>query len=253
MAFTPMRAVSSTSNPVLSNNFWSNIPGYETMSYEGTMQKIGFLFGITILTALFTVSLGTNGNYGALFLMTTIGFFGGLLTALVMIFTRPKNPAPGAIIYALFEGMLVGGVSFVYEGQYSGIVLQAGLGTVCIIGVMYFLWSTKIIKATPAFISVVVSLTMGIMALYFISIILSLFTSVAVPFLHSSGPLGILVTLFILGVASLNLILDFHFIERGISNNSPKAGEWWAAFGLLITVIWVYFEMLRLLSKIRNQ
>ncbi|MDG1538293.1 MAG: Bax inhibitor-1/YccA family protein [Candidatus Poseidonia sp.] len=170
-----------------------------------------------------------------------------------MIFTRPKNPAPGAIIYALFEGMVVGGVSFVYEGQYSGIVLQAGLGTVCIIGVMYFLWSAKIIKATPAFQAVIISLTMGIMVLYFVSIILSLFTSVAVPFLHSSGPLGILVTLFILGVASLNLILDFHFIERGISNNSPKAGEWWAAFGLLITVIWVYFEMLRLLSKIRNQ
>ncbi|MDG1538294.1 MAG: Bax inhibitor-1/YccA family protein [Candidatus Poseidonia sp.] len=102
-----MRAVSSTSNPVLSNNFWSNIPGYETMSYEGTMQKIGVLFGITILTALFTVSLGTNGNYGALFLMTAVGFIGGLVTALVMIFTRPKNPAPGAIIYALFEGMVV--------------------------------------------------------------------------------------------------------------------------------------------------
>ena len=253
MALLSMRAVSSTSNPVLSNNFWSNIPGYETMSYEGTMQKIGVLFGITILTALFTVSLGTNGNYAALFLMTAVGFFGGLITALVMIFTRPKNPAPGAIIYALFEGMLVGGVSFVYEGQYSGIVLQAGLGTVCIIGVMYFLWSAKIIKATPAFQAAIISLTMAIVALYAISFLLSMFTTVGVPFLHSSGPLGILVTLFILGVASFNLILDFHFIERGISNNSPKTGEWWAAFGLLVTVIWVYFEMLRLLSKIRNQ
>jgi uncharacterized YccA/Bax inhibitor family protein len=82
---------------------------------------------------------------------------------------------------------------------------------------------------------------------------LSLFTSLEVPFLHSSGPLGILLTLFILGVASMNLILDFHFIERGISNNSPKSGEWWGAFGLLITVIWVYIEMIRLLSKVRNQ
>ena len=253
MALLSMRAVSSTSNPVLSNNFWSNIPGYETMSYEGTMQKIGVLFGITILTALFTVSLGTNGNNAALFLMTAVGFFGGLITALVMIFTRPKNPAPGAIIYALFEGMLVGGVSFVYEGQYSGIVLQAGLGTVCIIGVMYFLWSAKIIKATPAFQAAIISLTMAVAALYVISFILSMFTTVGVPFLHSSGPVGILVTLFILGVASFNLILDFHFIERGISNNSPKTGEWWAAFGLLVTVIWVYVEMLRLLSKIRNQ
>jgi uncharacterized YccA/Bax inhibitor family protein len=240
-----MRAVTSTSNPVLSNNFWSNIPGYETMSYEGTMQKIGVLFGITILTALVTVSLGASGNLLAMALLSGIGFVGGLITVLVMIFTRPKNPAPGAICYALFEGMLIGGVSFVYEGAYSGIVLQAGF--------MYFLWSTKIIKATPAFQAVVITLTIGVFAMYMVSIVLSLFTNVGVPFLHSSGPLGILLTLFILGVASLNLILDFHFIERGISNNSPKSGEWWAAFGLLITVIWVYFEMLRLLSKIRNQ
>jgi uncharacterized YccA/Bax inhibitor family protein len=253
MAFLPMRAVSSTSNPVLSNNFWSTIPGYETMSYEGTMQKIGFLFGITILTALVTVSVGTSGNLGLMMMLAGIGGICGFITVLVMVFTRPKNPAPGAVMYALFEGMFVGGFSFAYESAYSGIILQAGLGTVCIIGVMYFLWSTKIIKATPAFISVVVSLTMAIAALYVISFLLSMFTTVGVPFLHSSGPIGILVTLFILGVASFNLILDFHFIERGISNNSPKTGEWWAAFGLLVTVIWVYFEMLRLLSKIRNQ
>ena len=253
MAFTPMRAVSSTSNPVLSNNFWSTIPGYETMSYEGTMQKIGVLFGITILTALVTVSVGTSGNLGLMMMLTGIGGICGFITVLVMVFTRPKNPAPGAVMYALFEGMFVGGFSFAYESAYSGIILQAGLGTVCIIGVMYFLWSTKIIKATPAFISVVVSLTMAIAALYVISFLLSMFTTVGVPFLHSSGPIGILVTLFILGVASFNLILDFHFIERGISNNSPKTGEWWAAFGLLVTVIWVYIEMLRLLSKIRNQ
>lgn len=253
MALSTMRAVSSTSNPVLSNNFWSNIPGYETMSYEGTMQKIGVLFGITILTALVTVSLGASGNFGAMFLLTGLGFIGGLITVLVMVFTRPKNPAPGAIIYALCQGMFLGGVSFAYEGAYSGIVLQAGLGTVCIIGVMYFLWSAKIIRATPAFQAVVISLTMAIFVLYMVSLVLSLFTPIGVPFLHSSGPIGILVTLFILGVASLNLILDFHFIERGISSNSPKTGEWWAAFGLLITVIWVYIEMLRLLSKIRNQ
>ena len=217
------------------------------------MQKIGFLFGITILTALVTVSVGTSGNLGLMMMLAGIGGICGFITVLVMVFTRPKNPAPGAVMYALFEGMFVGGFSFAYESAYSGIILQAGLGTVCIIGVMYFLWSTKIIKATPAFISVVVSLTMAIAALYVISFLLSMFTTVGVPFLHSSGPIGILVTLFILGVASFNLILDFHFIERGISNNSPKTGEWWAAFGLLVTVIWVYFEMLRLLSKIRNQ
>jgi uncharacterized YccA/Bax inhibitor family protein len=186
-------------------------------------------------------------------MLTGIGGICGFITVIAMVVTRPKNPAPGAILYALFEGMFVGGFSFAYESAYSGIILQAGLGTVCIIGVMYFLWSTKIIKATPAFQAAIISLTMAIAALYVISFLLSMFTSVGVPFLHSSGPIGILVTMFILGVASFNLILDFHFIERGISNNSPKTGEWWAAFGLLVTVIWVYIEMLRLLSKIRNQ
>ena len=248
-----MRAMSTTSNPVLSNNFWSNIPGYETMSYEGTMQKIGVLFGITILSALVTVSVGSSGNLGLMGLMTWTGALAGFIVVIAMVLTRPKNPAPGAILYAALQGMFVGGISFIYEGAYSGIVMQAGLGTICIIGTMYFLWSAKIIKATPAFQAAIISLTIGVGILYFISIMLSLFTSFEVPFLHSSGPLGILLTLFILGVASMNLILDFHFIERGISNNSPKAGEWWGAFGLLITVIWVYIEMIRLLSKVRNQ
>ncbi|DAC23717.1 MAG TPA: Bax inhibitor-1/YccA family protein [Candidatus Poseidoniales archaeon] len=248
-----MRAVSSTSNPVLSNNFWSNIPGYETMSYEGTMQKIGVLFGITILTALVTVSFGFSGGLALMSIFWLIGFSGILITMAVMLIARPKNPAVGVTIFSVFEGMFAGSVSFMFESQYSGIILQAGLGTVCIIGVMYFLWSAKIIKATPAFQAVVISLTGAIFALYMVSFVLSLFTSISVPFLHSSGPIGILVTLFILGVASFNLILDFHFIERGISSNSPKTGEWWAAFGLLITVIWVYYEMLRLLAKLRDQ
>ena len=107
MAFTPMRAVSSTSNPVLSNNFWSNIPGYETMSYEGTMQKIGFLFAITILTALVTVSIGTSGDLGLMMMLTGIGGICGFITVIAMVVTRPKNPAPCAILYALFEGMFV--------------------------------------------------------------------------------------------------------------------------------------------------
>ena len=150
MAFQTMRAVSSTSNPVLSNNFWSNIPGYETMSYEGTMQKIGFLFGITILSALMTVSVGSSGNLGLMSLMTLTGSLGGFIVVLAMVLIRPKNPAPGAMLYAALIGMFVGGFSFIYEGAYSGIVMQAGLGTICIIGTMYFLWSAKIIKATPA-------------------------------------------------------------------------------------------------------
>jgi uncharacterized YccA/Bax inhibitor family protein len=135
----------------------------------------------------------------------------------------------------------------------SGIVFQAGLGTLCLVGGMYGLYATRIIKATPMFQRIVISLTLGIFLLYISSFILSLIPgSLQIPFLHSNGPVGIFVTVFILGVASANLILDFNFIESGIKQQTPKVGEWWGAFGLLVTVIWIYWEMLRLLSKVRS-
>ena len=152
-----------------------------------------------------------------------------------------------------FQGLFVGGMSLIFEQMYSGIVFQAAVGTMCITGAMYGLYATRIIKATPLFQKVLMSLVIGIMLLYAVSFILSLIPgSFQVPFLHSSGPMGILVTLFILGVASLCLIMDFNFIESGIQNRTPKVGEWWGAFGLLVTVIWIYIEMLRLLSKVRS-
>ena len=140
-----------------------------------------------------------------------------------------------------------------FEQMYSGIVFQAAVGTMCIVGAMYGLYATRIIKATPMFQKVVMSLMLGIVLLYVVSFVLSFIPgSFQVPFLHSSGPIGILLTLFILGVASLCLILDFNFIETGIKQRTPKVGEWWGAFGLLVTVIWIYIEMLRLLSKVRS-
>jgi len=242
-----------SSNPVLSNKFWNNIDGHETMSYEGTMQKIGILFGTTFLFAALTAYAAIAINMNLAMAAMMVGGITGFIIVLVLVFSRPKNPVPLMFSYAAFEGLFVGGISLTFEQMYEGIVFQATVGTMCIVGAMYGLYATRIIKATPMFQKVVISLVMGIGLLYVVSFILSFIPgSFQVPFLHSSGPMGILFSLFILGVASLLLILDFNFIETGIQQRTPKVGEWWGAFGLLVTVIWIYIEMLRLLSKVRS-
>jgi uncharacterized YccA/Bax inhibitor family protein len=157
------------------------------------------------------------------------------------------------ITYAVFEGLLIGGLSLMFESMYEGIVFQAALGTVCITGTMYGLYATKIIKATPMFKKIIFTLAGGIMMLYLVSLMLLFIPgNFTVPFLHSSGPIGILITVAILGVAAFLLIINFDFIEKGIQQRSPKVGEWWGAFGLLVTIIWIYIEMLRLLAKVRS-
>ena len=242
-----------SSNPVLSNQFWNNIDGYETMSYEGTMQKIGIMFGTTIFFATLTAYAAISISMNLAMAGAAIGGIAGFILVFALVFMRPKNPVPLMLSYAAFEGLFIGGMSLLFEQMYSGIVFQAAVGTMCIVGAMYGLYATRIIKATPLFQKVLMSLVIGIMLLYVVSFALSFIPGTfQVPFLHSSGPMGIVVTLFILGVASLCLIMDFNFIESGIKNRTPKVGEWWGAFGLLVTIIWIYIEMLRLLSKVRS-
>jgi len=242
-----------SSNPVLSNQFWNNIDGYETMSYEGTMQKIGIMFGTTIFFATLTAYAAISISMNLAMAGASIGGIAGFILVLALVFMRPKNPVPLMLSYAAFEGLFIGGMSLLFEQMYSGIVFQAAVGTMCIVGAMYGLYATRIIKATPLFQKVLMSLVIGIMLLYVVSFALSFIPGTfQVPFLHSSGPVGIIVTVFILIVASLCLIMDFNFIESGIKNRTPKVGEWWGAFGLLVTIIWIYIEMLRLLSKVRS-
>ena len=243
----------TSSNPVLSNNFWNSIEGHQSMTYEGVMQKIGILFGTTLFVAAMVLYSALTIDIGIAFTAMMGGMFGGIAIMLALFLIRPKNPVPLMMTYAVFEGAFIGGISLFFESMYEGIVFQAGIGTLSIVAGMYGLYASRIIKATPMFQRVVISLTLGIMILYAISIILYLIPgSIQVPFLHTSGAIGIGLTLFILVVAALNLVLDFNFIENGIKQRTPKVGEWWGAFGLLVTVIWIYVEMLRLLSKVRS-
>ena len=248
--------IRDSSNPVLSSKFWSNLTGTDRMTVEGSMKKIGYLLSLTVVSALVSAVLcmnainnGNGGLYVSAFM--GIGFLGGFIIALVVFITRPTNPAALMSLYALLEGMAVGSMSLALElTAYKGIALQAVFGTMAITGTMYVMYASRIIRPTPAFNKIVFGLVVSIMLLYLTSFVLQLVSPYDVPFLHSSGPIGIGITCFILVVAALTLISDFGFIESGTRYGAPKNMEWYAAFGILISVIWIYIETLRLLSKL---
>ena len=241
----------------MSDKFFSNISGTDVMTYEGAMQKIGLLLGFTVISALVTSAYSLNalaiGDIALLSALALGGVICGFILALIIYMTRPKNPAPLMLTYAIVEGVFIGAMSTVMEYFYEGIVIQAILGTLAIFVSMYVLYSIKVLRPTPTFNKIVTSLTASIMILYLISFVFSITTSYEMPLLHSSSPMGIGLTVFILVVAALNLIMDFGFIEQSVQNQTPKVGEWWGAFGMLVTLIWIYIEVLRLLMKLRSR
>jgi len=245
----------TTSNPVMTQNFWSNIQGQNTMTLQGTIGKLAYLLGIVTVVALCSAYVALDafdaGNTGVISGMTWGGLFGGIVVAVILMIMRPENPAVLMTIYAIMQGMFVGSISLVFETAFSGIIIQAGLGTLFITGSMLFIYSSRIIRPTPTFNKVIGSMVISIMMLYLVSIFF-MFIGLQMPYLHTSGPIGIGITVFILCIAALSLISDFGFIESGVKWNAPKNAEWWGAFGVLVTIIWIYIEMVRLLSKIRD-
>ena len=246
----------TTSNPVMTQNFWSNIQGQNTMTMQGTIGKLAYLLSVVTLVGLAAAYVSLDalaaGNAGVINGMTWGGLFGGFVIGIILFLMRPENPATLMTIYAVMQGMFVGSVSMLFELFYTGIIIQAAFGTLFITGGMLFIYSSRIIRPTPTFNKVIGSLVGSIMMLYLISIIFYFLTPFQIPFLHSSGPIGIGITVFILSIAALSLISDFGFIESGVKMNAPKNAEWYGAFGVLVTIIWIYIEMIRLLSKIRD-
>ena len=220
------------------------------MTFEGTLQKIGILFGLMTISALGTVVLGFVVP-GLLYPMMMFGMVGTIGIAVYLMFSRPSDPQMIVMIYALMEGLLIGPLTLFFELMYPGIAIQAGLATLGVIGAMLTIYSLRIIRPTPTFNKIVFSLMMSIMFVYLINFIF-MFTPFEIPFLHSSGPIGIGISVFIIVVASLMLISNFGMIEAGVRMGAPKQQEWWGAFGILITVMWLYIEMLRLLAKLRD-
>ncbi|MBD3391024.1 MAG: hypothetical protein GF418_03120 [Chitinivibrionales bacterium] len=239
-----------TANPALNRNTFAVRDtagsGAGAMTIQGTVNKTGLLLVLTIAAAAYT----WNTPRMALTLMP-VGAIGGLIVAMITVFRKRSAPVT-APMYAVLEGLFLGGISVYFERAYPGIVSNAVFLTFGILFALLFAYRTGLIKATENFKLGVAAATGGIFLVYMASFILGFF-GVRMPFLHSSGPLGIGISLVIVVVAALNLVLDFDFIEQGAEQGAPKFMEWYAAFGLLVTLIWLYLEILRLLAKLQNR
>ena len=176
---------------------------------------------------------------------------GGLGVAILTIF-KPHLARFTAPVYALLQGALLGAISKLYNDQYDGIVVQAIGLTIGVFLIMLFLYALRIIKVTEKLRMGIVAATGAIMLIYVASFVMRLFGA-DMPFIHDSGPMGIGISLVIVGVAAFNLLLDFDFVERGVEVGLPRHMEWYAAFGLLVTLIWLYLELLRLLAKLQRR
>jgi uncharacterized YccA/Bax inhibitor family protein len=245
-----------TSNPVFGNRFERYIrqpyeTSGETMTVEGTVLKTAILLMLALITSGIVWYLFYVANEVALvLLLLMVGLIGGLVVALVTVFV-PRWAAVTSPAYALLEGLVLGGISAVFDLIYPGIVLQAVALTFGVFVLVLLAYRARILQATPRFTKGVLAATGAIMILYFVGILLSFF-GVPVVYFHDTGAIGIGFSLFVVSIAALNLVLDFGFIERGAAEGAPKNMEWYGAFGLMVTLVWLYLEVLRLLSLLRQ-
>jgi uncharacterized YccA/Bax inhibitor family protein len=243
-----------TANPALTDSAFRGVraaPGEAAMSLQGTATKSLLLILLTVFAAGFTWKAVATGNVGVVGPATLVGGIGGFVVALVTVFKPRLAPYTGPL-YAVLEGLLLGGVSALYNARFAGLPLQAVALTFGVFLALLVVYRTGLVRATEHFRLGVVAATGGIMVMYLLSFALRLF-GVPLAFLHDSSPLSIGISLVVVVVAALNLVLDFDFIERGVVHGAPKVMEWYAAFGLLVTLVWLYLEMLRLLAKLQGR
>lgn len=233
-------------NPSLNKNTFKSfsVSAQEEMTLDGTVNKTG----ISLLILMFTATYTWNSPSIGLMIMGGIGGF------IVGIITHFKRHLSGITvpIYAALEGLLLGGISIMFEQLYPGIVSQAIFITFGILGSLLLAYKSGFIKPTENFKLGVAAATGGIAFIYLISWIMS-FWGGSIPLIHSSSTFGIVFSIGVIIIAALNLVLDFDFIEQGVEMGAPKYMEWYGAFGLMVTLIWLYLEILRLLAKLNSQ
>jgi len=237
-------------NPALSKKTFKNLTTTSdgVMTLEGTVNKTAISMGILLLAAYYTYS-------NAIMDYVLIGFIGGFIVAIVTIFKKEWSPMT-VPIYAVLEGLALGGISKMYADAFEpGIVPQAIMLTLGILFALLFAYKSKIIQATENFKLGVFAATAGIGIVYLVSFLMSVFGGGGLPVMDptNASMLSIGFSLFVVVIASLNLVMDFDFIEQGAANGAPKYMEWYGAFGLLVTLIWLYLEILRLLAKLSSR
>jgi uncharacterized YccA/Bax inhibitor family protein len=241
-----------TSNPALTEKaFRGQVAIGDAMTLQGTVNKTGLLLLCVVATAAWTWGLSHSEAPGAALPWMMGGVFGGFVVALVTIFKKEWSPIT-APVYALLEGLALGGISAILERTYPGVAMQAVGLTFGTLFIMLLAYKTGMIRATQKFKLGVIAATGGIAVLYLVEMVLGLF-HVTVPAINGSGPLGIAFSLFVVVIAALNLVLDFDLIETGVQGGAPKYMEWYGAFALMVTLIWLYLEILRLLAKARRR
>lgn len=237
------------------------------MTLEGTVLKTGILLCILVAGASFTWAQ-THALLPALtaeateqaarpampaiaYTLMLVGFIGGFVVSLITTF-KPRVSPFTAPLYAALEGLALGGISTIFEYRFPGIVLQAVELTFGTLGALLAAYSSRLIKASENFKLGIAAATGGICLVYLAGFILGFF-GISIPMIHQSGAVGIGFSLFVVVIAALNLVLDFDFIENGVRQGAPKYMEWYGGFGLLVTLVWLYLEILRLLAKFRDR
>jgi uncharacterized YccA/Bax inhibitor family protein len=245
-------AAMRTANPALTASTFDHAPTVarsEAMTIHGTVNKTSILLVLACITASFTWTQFSQNSSTAM-AWAVGGAIGGFIIALVAVFKKEWSPIT-APLYALLEGLFLGGISAFYASRFEGIVFQAVILTFGTLFALLLAYRTGLIRATENFKLGIFAATGGIALVYLVGWILSLFGK-SIPYIHQSGWIGIGFSLFVVVIAALNLVLDFDFIEQGAENGAPKYMEWYAAFGLMVTLVWLYLEILRLLAKLRS-
>jgi uncharacterized YccA/Bax inhibitor family protein len=235
------------SSPALNEKTWGKIRDVTTegtMTIQGTINKSGILILLTMGGAY----LGWNMQSGVLLIGSLII---NLILALVMIF-KPHTASYLSQPYAIMEGLLLGSISAVYSFRYPGIVTNTLIGTLSCFVVMLALYRFRIIRVTEQFRTVIVAATGAIVLTYIVSMVMGFFGS-SIPMIHEATPMGIAFSVLVVGVAAFNLMLDFDMIEQANARQAPKYMEWYCGFALLLTLVWLYLEMLRLMSKLSKK
>ncbi len=254
--------LTKSSNPVLGQSAFSKVQAgtqADVMTVEGAVNKTGLMFLILAFAAAFTwrkffgvFDYGSpEGAFSSVAPWVIGGGIGGFIVAMVTVFS-PRYSNITAPIYAVLEGLFLGGISAFFEAQYPGLVMRAVALTFGVFFIMLFMFRSGKIRATGKFRMAVLAATGGIALVYFISFIAGLFGA-SFGFLHGNSLFSIGFSLVVVGIAALNLILDFDFIQRGADSRAPKIMEWYGAFGLMVTLVWLYIEILRLLSKVASR
>lgn len=249
-------ALFKSGNPTLGEKIFDrpvSLLNAETMTVRGTLNKFGILFLMVLASAGFAWKLFYSN-------VDIMGYmWAAVIIALIMaVVITFKKEWSGYLtpVYALFEGFALGALSAAYnhifEKRAPDIITQAVGLTFGVVIAMYLLYNFKVIKATERFKSIVITATAGIAIFYLISMVLRMF-GVTIPFIHEGSTIGIIFSLVVVGIAAMNLILDFDRIEEGANVGAPKYMEWYCSFGLLVTIVWLYLEILRLLSKLADR